>query len=306
MNRLLIFVMLFAIGISSCEDTKTKQTDTTTTENLKVFAVNYPLLYFAERIGGEQIDLIYPIPADVDPAYWVPYQALEEIQSADLILANGANYAKWMEKVSLPSSKVINTSKSNEDKYIEIQQGSTHSHGGDGEHVHYGYAFTTWLDFKIAAGQAHTILEALIAKKPQHKDIFEANFKKLQSELFKLDAEMRALAEKLPEIAIFASHPVYQYLGEAYGLTIISEHWEPGEDLSEEQWNEFQHNLEHNPANLMLWEGEPSEEIVQKLKQMKVTCVVFSPCGNKPVDGDFMTTMKQNIANLKKYIEEFC
>ena len=110
----------------------------------------------------------------------------------------------------------------------------------------------------------------------------------------------------MPEIAIFASHPVYQYLGEAYGLTIISEHWEPGETPSDEQWSEFLHNLEHNPANLMLWEGEPSDEVKIRLKESKITSIVFNPCANKPDEGDFLNVMKQNIKNLEKYIEEFC
>ena len=131
--------------------------------------MNYPLLYFAERIGGEHVELIYPIPDDVDPAYWLPYQALEEIQQADLIMANGADYAKWMGKVSLPSSKVIYTSKAFADRYIKIEEGTTHSHGAEGEHVHYGYAFTTWLDFKLALSQAEVVKNALVNKRPGKK-----------------------------------------------------------------------------------------------------------------------------------------
>lgn len=304
--RNILFVMLLAIFFSACENNQTKEKESKTNEKLKVFAVNYPLYYFAERIGGDHIDLIYPIPDDVDPAYWVPYKSLDNIQSCDLILANGAAYAKWMEKVSLPSSKVVNTSESFTDKYIKIEQGSTHSHGAGGEHVHYGFAFTTWLNFKYAEQQANAILDVLVSKRPMHKDIFTANFKELKAELQSLDQEMSALSKKLPEIAVFASHPVYQYLGEAYGLNIISEHWEPGETPSEEQWSEFQHNLEHNPANLMLWEGEPYTETAEKLKGLKVHSIVFSPCANKPHEGDFISTMKKNIENLKKYVDEFC
>ena len=302
----LIFIVLIAIGFSACENNQTKQNEPATDENLKVFAVNYPLYYFAERIGGEHIDLIYPIPEDVDPAYWVPMQSLEEIQSADLILANGANYAKWMEKVSLPSSRVINTSEAVKDKYIKIQEGSTHSHGGDGEHVHYGYAFTTWLDFKIAVVQAESVKNALISKRPQHKDVFTANFNELKADLQRLDKQMTIVAEGLPEIAIFASHPVYQYLGQAYGLEIISEHWEPGEFPSDKQQEEFKDNLALHPANLMLWEGAPTEETVLFLKKFSITPVVFNPCSNKPKKGDFISIMNQNIKNLQQYIDAFC
>ncbi len=186
--------------------------------------------------------------------------------------------AKWMEKVSLPESKVINTSEAFKNSYIEIRTGETHSHGGEGEHVHYGYAFTTWLNFKYAEQQAKAILDVLVSKRPEHKDIFAANFKELKAELLALDQDMSTLSNKLPEIAIFASHPVYQYFGESYGLNIISEHWEPGEVPTEKQWSDFQHNLEHNPANVMLWEGEPADELKIRLKETQITTVVFNPC----------------------------
>jgi hypothetical protein len=39
---------------------------------LNVYVVNYPLKYFAERIGGEHVKVEFPAPADVDPAYWNP------------------------------------------------------------------------------------------------------------------------------------------------------------------------------------------------------------------------------------------
>ncbi|MGI9342970.1 MAG: hypothetical protein ACR2QV_08965 [Gammaproteobacteria bacterium] len=39
---------------------------------MRVYAVNYPLAYFAERIGSDAVDVRFPVPAGVDPAAWVP------------------------------------------------------------------------------------------------------------------------------------------------------------------------------------------------------------------------------------------
>ena len=39
---------------------------------LVVYTVNYPLAYFAERIGGEAVEVHFPAPPDEDPAYWEP------------------------------------------------------------------------------------------------------------------------------------------------------------------------------------------------------------------------------------------
>ena len=35
-----------------------------------VYTVNYPLQYFAERIAGDLVEVVLPVPADIDPAFW--------------------------------------------------------------------------------------------------------------------------------------------------------------------------------------------------------------------------------------------
>ena len=302
MKKLIGLFLLLSLIVSACENAKKKQKAENPDQKLKVFTVNYPLYYFAERIGGEYIDLIYPVPNDVDPAYWVP-KRLEEIQSVDLILANGAGYAKWMGKVSLPASKIVNTSKKSEDKYIKIEEGATHSHGNTGAHVHYGYAFTTWLDFKIATGQAEAIKEAFIKKLPKHKDDISKNFNELKFELNDLDRSMALIGDMLKEKTVFVSHPVYQYMGKAYNINIISEHWEPGEMPDDKQWHGFKQNLDHHPSNLMLWEGQLSDEIISSLMESGVQSTVFDPCANKPMEGDFMSVMNANIDSIRTLIK---
>ncbi len=294
--------LLLTLVLSACKDAQTKQKTISPEQKLQVFTVNYPLYYFAERIGGEYIDLIYPVPNDVDPAYWVP-QKLEEIQSVDLILANGAGYAKWMGKVSLPASKIVNTSKKSEDKYIKIEEGATHNHGNTGAHVHYGHAFTTWLDFKIAAGQAAAIKEAFIKKLPKHKAAISTNFNELKSELNDLDSAMNLIGDMLKNKAVFVSHPVYQYMGKAYNINIISEHWEPGEMPDDTQWHDFKQNLDQHPSNLMLWEGQTTDDILTSLMESGVKSTVFNPCANKPMEGDFMSVMTANINSLRTLIK---
>ena len=74
--------------------------------------VNYPLKYFAERIGGPHVNVTLPVTADEDPVYWVPgIEVIGQYQQADLILLNGAGYAKWVKKASLPRSKTVDTSR---------------------------------------------------------------------------------------------------------------------------------------------------------------------------------------------------
>ena len=105
----------------------------------KVYVVNYPLQYFAERIAGDQVSVVFPAPPDGDPAFWNPdVETIAAFQAADLILVNGATYAKWLKTASLPKSKMVDTSRSFAADYIEIKDDAVHSHGPEGEHSHAG------------------------------------------------------------------------------------------------------------------------------------------------------------------------
>ena len=112
-----------------------------------VVVVNYPLEYFARRIGGDLIQVRFPVPENRDPAYWEPSgDQIAEFQSADLILLNGADYAKWTLRATLPWSRTIVTCEGMEEELIEIPDAVVHSHGPEGEHSHAGLVSETWLD----------------------------------------------------------------------------------------------------------------------------------------------------------------
>ena len=75
---------------------------------LTIYTINYPLQYFAQRIAGEHAQVISPGPADEDPAFWMPdTETIQRYQQADLILLNGAGYARWTKRVSLPRLRGI-------------------------------------------------------------------------------------------------------------------------------------------------------------------------------------------------------
>lgn len=267
---------------------------------LKVYVVNYPLKYFAERVGGEHVKVEFPAPPDQDPVYWVPgIKTISEYQQADLILLNGASYAKWVRKVSLPRSKVVDTSAKFKDRYITTDEVVTHSHGSEGEHAHESLAFTTWIDFDLAAKQARAIAKALSRKKPDLKDTFQKNYMVLEKDLMALDQKIKQIVAKNQQQPLIASHPVYDYFAKHYSLNMKSVHWEPDEMPNQEQWMELRNILKEHRTRWMIWEGKPVNASVEKLKSVGVNSLIFDPCGNIPDQGDFMSVMRENVANLR-------
>ena len=268
---------------------------------LTVYTVNYPLAYFAERIGSDHVNVVFPAPADVDPAYWMPdKEMISRYQKADLILLNGAHYAKWVEKVTLPRAKMVNTSRKFKDRYIQMEAEVTHSHGAKGEHAHEDAAFTIWLDFELAVKQAKAIEKTLSRKMPEQSAVFKKNRAVLEKDLLGLDQGIKKIVVSNRDKPFLASHPVYDYLQRRYSLNLQSVHWEPDEDISFNQWNELKKILQNHPAKWMIWEGKPMKKSVEKLQESGINSLVFNPCGNRPDKGDFLTVMQANIENLRK------
>ena len=267
---------------------------------LTVYVVNYPLAYFAERIGGDLIRVEFPAPSDVDPAYWTPdAESVVAYQSADVILLNGAGYAAWVGMASLPSSKLINTSQSFADRYIHIQGGVTHSHGLEGEHTHGEMAFTTWLDPRLAGMQAEAIRTSLTKASPENETAFTAGFESLKGDLLAIDQAVASALAGVQAEPLLGSHPVYQYFARRYGLNLESVHFEPDEFPDDSAWSDLRSLLREHPARWMVWEGQPMLETAARLEELGVNSVVFEPCANVPDTGDYLSVMRANIANLE-------
>ena len=266
---------------------------------LSVYVVNYPLAYFVERIGGAHVEAVFPAPADDDPADWQPdAEVIAAYQKADLIVRNGATYAKWMERVTLPQSKMVDTAAAFDSRLIEVDSAVTHSHGPEGEHSHGEIAFTTWLDPQLAMLQAEAIAAAMSAARPDAADDFDANLEALRADLEALDQSLEAATRGLGDTALLGSHPVYQYLARRYGLNLQSVHFEPDENPDEETWADLERLHGAHPAATMLWEAEPLPETAERLRAMGIESIVFDPAGNRPTSGDFFEVMTTNAANL--------
>ncbi len=261
--------------------------------------VNYPLAYLAQRIAGDAVAVRFPAPVEVDPAFWQPDdEIVGAYQSAHLVLLNGAGYAKWLDVVTLPGSRLVDTSASFRDRYLTVEGTVTHSHGPQGEHSHEGTAFTTWLDPQLAIEHTLAIESALSERWPEHEQDFRARMNSVEADLLGLHAALSAATARAGSRPIVASHPVYQYLAAAYDLNVRSVQWEPDELPSASQWSDFQRLLREHPASLMLWESEPLPETSEYLDSLGVTVVVFDPAANVPPEGDFLSVMRRNVESL--------
>lgn len=299
-------IMLHLAGCSDTDARRVKEADANDTGPVVVYVTNYPLKYFAERIGGEHVTVHFPAPPDEDPAYWTPDpKTISNYQQADLILLKGAGYEKWAEAASLPRSKLCQTSSQFTAKdFIVVEDAVTHSHGPEGAHTHSGRAFTTWLDPTLAVKQADAIRNALTELRPKHADAFRQGYDALRSDLEALDQEIADTVMAASDQPVLFSHPVYQYFERRYGLQARSVHWEPDEAPTDAMWAELRELLEKHPAKVMIWENEPLGKTADKLAELGLSSIVYDPCAHTPSKGDYLAVQRDNLAALARVYSE--
>lgn len=273
-----------------------------------VAVTNAPLAAMVERIAGEWVDVELPIPNGVDPPFWKPEpEAVLRMQGADLVLLNGATYERWLPTVQLPMSRTVDTGSSFRGQLMDLADEVVHSHGPEGEHSHRGKAFTTWLDFSLAAQQARAVGEAIatrlpaIAGNPERAAAVRANAQALADQLRGLSLRCEAAGRHLQGQTVLASHPVFDYLARRAGLALQSVHWEPGEMPSADEWQRFDALRTAHPATLMLWEGEPGEETRRELDGRGIAVLVFDPAGaaDNRAASVWLGAMEANVARLE-------
>ena len=268
----------------------------------QVLTTFYPTQYFALRMADGVADVVCPVPDDADPIFWKPdAETIARYQRADLIILNGAGFAKWVEQTNLPESRTVDTSASFAERFIQYEDAVQHKHGPEGAHTHEGTDGHTWVDPVNALAQATAIKDALIRSFPDHEEEIGANFDKLKEELASLDAEFKKVSADAKTVPLLASHPAYNYIAQRYGWNIRNLDLDPEEMPDDETLEEIGKLLESHAAKTILWEGAPTDEIAARVKEeLGLVSVEFSPCELAPeAPEDYLSVMRRNLEVMR-------
>jgi zinc transport system substrate-binding protein len=270
-----------------------------------VYTSFYPTTYFAQRIGGDHVKVVCPLPADADPAFWMPdAEAIAAYQRADLIVFNGATFEKWPVKVSLPRARILETAKPLAGELIEIEDAVTHSHGPGGAHTHGDIDGHTWIDPVNAKLQAQQIADAFARTWPVHADAFKSNMAALAADLDKLDAHFKQVSEKLGNRTLLCAHPAYNYAARRYGWQVVNFHLDLDIAPDEEQLAKIAKARADHGARIMIWESEPLEETKTLLRErIQLESIVFAPAesldeSDRAAGANYLTIMHANADRL--------
>lgn len=295
------FLIVLVIVLTACGGPQPAPTDTNTTPPL-VMVGNEPIRTLVDRLAGELVRCELPVPAGEDPSHWRPDDAvLDRYAEADLILLHGAGNEPWLLQVSLPADRLVDTTAASADRLLVLHS-QRHSHGPDGEHDHGEVAVTTWLDPKLYAAQLQVVSDELCRLLPDHVEAIRNRASAIQTELDTLHQRLLDLSGQLIGTQLLTSHPVYQYLGRAYGIEFIDLHWEPDMVLDDAALKDLEDH--RGRAQAILWEDTPLPASVATLKAKDIDSIVFPPRAGPSADGDTITALQTGITNLAAWVAD--
>ncbi|WP_431027618.1 metal ABC transporter solute-binding protein, Zn/Mn family [Lysinibacillus sp. LZ02] len=329
-----IFLLaMIAIILAACgeDDNATSKEDTT--DKISIYTTVYPLQYFAERIGGEYVEVssIYP-PGANEHTFEPTQKDMMSLADADIFFYIGLGLEGFVDNakktVANEHVKLVATADHvNEDK-LHISTGHAHAegetheeeegHDHEGEeennilndHAHHDHDSHVWLSPIISQDLAVVIKDELVTAMPEQEAVFTENYETLVAELNALHAEFEAMAAETTKKTFFVSHAAFGYIAGHYGFTQVpiaglNSQSEPSQkeltaivDLAKEEnikYIFFEQNVSSNLTEVIQHEVGADSLILHNLSVLT---------SDDMKDGEtYFTLMKKNMEALKTALQ---
>lgn len=241
-------------GAGSASSSTAVTPSSSETQKLKVFTSFYTMYDFAQKIGGDKIEVVNLVPSGTEPHDWEPQaNDIAGLEKADVFIYNGAGLEHWATSVlgSLQNKNIVTVEASSgisllEGKHEAEERVADAKEASADPHV--------WLSPVNAKKEMENIKNALVKADPSNKDTFEANYSKYAAKADELDNQFRQMTNNLKNKDLIVAHQAFGYLCNEYGLNQVAI-----EGLSPDS--------EPDAARMA--------EIIQFAKERKITTIFF-------------------------------
>lgn len=218
---LLSLLLMVSAILTACSDTDNNKTDN---EEEIVYTSVYPLMFLAEQIGGEHVNVKSVYPAGADEHTFEPSQKdLIKMAGADLFLYIGYNLEGFITKAA-PILKNEGVEMAAIGERLNIEDSESHAEEKDDHegHDHGDVDPHIWLDPDLMMKMAKEVKKELINLKPEQTAEFEENYEQVSQKLQKLDEQFADTVAKANKKEIIVSHAAYGYWESKYGIEQIA------------------------------------------------------------------------------------
>ena len=182
-----------------------------------VVASFYPMYEFSRQVAGDRAEVVSLVPPGVEPHDWEPSpQKLVEVQSARLLVYNGAGFEPWVDKLlhDVTGKKIIVIETTRGLDLIPAAAAGAAGSGGGDPHV--------WLDPVLAQSQVEAIRAGLAQGDPANKAAYDDRARAFRARLAALDTAFQAGLRDCEHRDIVVSHAAFAYLARRYRLAQVA------------------------------------------------------------------------------------
>lgn len=176
-------------------------------------------------IGGERIALTTLVGPMGDAHVYSPTpQDAKAMAAARLVVRNGLGFEGWMDRLVRASGSkglVVVASKGVVPLKAQREEGGHHHGHGHDHKMLDPHAWQSLVNARLYVGN---IRDGLIAADPAGKADYETRAAAYLAQIDALEAEIRALVEKIPagERRAITTHDAFGYFTQAYGIAFLS------------------------------------------------------------------------------------
>ncbi|MFD2706269.1 metal ABC transporter solute-binding protein, Zn/Mn family [Salibacterium lacus] len=302
---------------------------------LQVYTTLFAWQDFAEKIGGDQVEVTNIVPAGADLHSYEPTsQTMIDIAESDLFMMNGAGMEGFaeavndtMEEEGIPSLEVTSSMDllefsgghehphGHSHEHSDGESGHNHSHDHSGEdsghsHSHGSVDPHAWLDPARSQEAVDIIKNQLIELRPGQEDYFEENASELKNKLSGLDETFSQLAESSGHSRFIVSHAAYGYWEDRYGLEQISvSGLSPSSEPSQKDLQNIIGTVESEEIEHVMFEQNVTSKVTEVIQDEVGAEALqlhnLSVRTEKEIQNneDYFDLMQQNIDNLRTALE---
>jgi zinc/manganese transport system substrate-binding protein len=186
-------------------------------ERLKAVATFSILADFVKNVGGDKVDVVSLVAPDGDAHVYAPTPAdAKKLADAQIVFTNGLGFEGWIARLvksSATKADIVVVTRGL--KPLKAAGGHGHDHDGDPH---------AWQSVANAKTYVANIRDALVAKDPANKAVYEANAAAYLGKLDQLEADVRQAIARIPpeRRRIITTHDAFGYFRAAYGVDFIA------------------------------------------------------------------------------------
>ena len=293
-KKVLILVLIMALLVSMFQFKNNIVNAVSEESKIKITVTTIPLKEFAQKIGGENVEVNYIVPEGIRVQDFEPKICdLDELLKSKIFIYNGFGLEPWVENLKEDlndySVKTINAS---------VNVGAIVKNKTRNPYV--------WLSLKEAKKQAIEVKKVLCKVDNKNKTYYEDNYDTLIAEIDKLIQEYEEKFKSLNNKEFVTEYSSFAYLARDYGLNnkSILGSYNESEATTSNKEELIKYCKDKNIKVLFDESQGNSEGIVELAEEINAKVEKLYSLESLSDDLSYVETMKVNLETIYKSLAE--